>query len=53
MAAVLLVAFPILLLFNPRLAAVALVVAIVILVSKRFGTARRIARDRVDSDASI
>jgi hypothetical protein len=44
MAGLLLGAFPFLLLFNPRLAWVALVVAVVLLVNKRFTAARANAR---------
>ena len=55
MAAVLLVAFPLLLLVAPRLAWLALAGAIFMLVSKRLQVARTVARRRVmsDRDASI
>ena len=46
MAGILLVLFPILLLYNTRLAWVALVVAIVLLVNKRLAAARQTARRR-------
>jgi uncharacterized membrane protein YfcA len=45
-AAALLALFPVLLLFSPRLAVAVLVVAIVMLYSKRVSSARSKARDR-------
>jgi len=51
MIPVLLVAFPVLLLVAPRLAWIALVVAIVMLANKRMSTAKTTARRRVDTDA--
>jgi len=53
MAGLLLAAFPVLLLFNTRLAWVALAAAICLLVSKRLGTARAAPRRSADRDASI
>jgi hypothetical protein len=50
MVPVLLVAFPLLLLVVPRLAWIALAVAIVMLVNKRMSTARTVTRRRVDAD---
>ena len=55
MAGALLALFPVLLLFAPRLAWVALAIAIVMLVNKRMSTARTGTRRHVnvDTDASI
>jgi hypothetical protein len=53
MPGVLLALFPVLLLFAPRLAWVALGAAIVMLVSKRLTAARTVARPRSESDASV
>jgi hypothetical protein len=53
MAGVLLALFPLLLLFNARLAWPALAAAIFLLVSKRLKGARRVARPDVEHDASI
>jgi hypothetical protein len=53
MAGVLLALFPILLLFYTPLAWVALGLAIVLLVNKRLGAARRPARPRFQNDASV
>jgi hypothetical protein len=50
MAGVLLAAFPLLLMFDTRLAFAALAGAIWLLVSKRVNTVRGVARRRVDSD---
>ena len=50
MAGVLLAAFPVLLLFNTRLAAVALVVAIVLLYRKRANTTRHPVHRHVEED---
>ena len=52
MAAVLLVLFPLLLMFNSRLAFAALAVAIVLLYTGRTRTAHRPAGERID-DSSI
>ena len=53
MAGILLALFPLLLLFNARLAWLALASAIFLLVSKRMKGARRIARPDFENDASI
>jgi hypothetical protein len=53
MAGVLLAAFPLLLLFAPRFAWLAVAVAILLLVGKRLSAARTVAHRHVDSDASI
>ncbi len=53
MAGLLLGAFVILLVFSPRLAWVALALAIASLVGKRLSAARHATRERVSHDASI
>jgi hypothetical protein len=53
MAGVLLAVFPLVLLFAPRLAWLAVAVAILLLVGKRLSTARAVAHRRVDRDAAI
>ncbi|HYT69223.1 MAG TPA: hypothetical protein VEL51_22570 [Vicinamibacterales bacterium] len=53
MAGALLALFPVLLMFNTRLALVALAAAIVLLCSKRMSTARRIPRHGAENDSSI
>ena len=53
MAPLLLVAFPLLLMLDARLAWMALAGAIVLLVRKRLDEARTVTRRRFDNDASI
>ena len=53
MAPVLLVAFPLLVLFAPRVAWVALGIAIMLLAGKRLTAAESVARDKVEHDASV
>jgi hypothetical protein len=53
MPGILIAVFLLLLLFNPRLAFVALAAAIVLLVGKRLTATKQIARDRIEHDTSI
>ena len=53
MAPLLLAAFPVLMLFDTRFAWAALIAAIVMSVHKRMGDARRVARERIEHDASV
>jgi hypothetical protein len=53
MAGVLLALFPVLLMFDTRVAFAALAAGIVLLCSQRLSAARRVVRPRIENDSSI